>query len=64
MAQIQPHKIRCFGDDENKLLLARYHGKKWRVPVHDDLQHFEMPFLAYFLPSCVAPTVKRENCLK
>lgn len=45
MTQIQPGKARCFGDDENKVLLARYHDKEWGVPVHDDRLHFEMLIL-------------------
>ena len=36
---------RCFGDDENKTLLAAYHDTEWGVPVHDDRYLFEMLIL-------------------
>ena len=45
MVHTQPDKTRCFGDDENKVLLARYHDEEWGVPVHDDRLHFEMLIL-------------------
>jgi DNA-3-methyladenine glycosylase I len=45
MEPIPATKIRCFGDDQNKILLARYHDEEWGIPVHNDLQHFEMLLL-------------------
>ena len=38
-------KPRCFGNFENKPLLAHYHDTEWGVPVHDDLTHFEFLIL-------------------
>lgn len=45
MVRTKPDKIRCFGNDENKVLLARYHDEEWSVPIHDDRLHFEMLIL-------------------
>jgi len=35
-------KNRCFGEEENHSIYAKYHDTEWGVPVHDDTKLFEM----------------------
>lgn len=36
-------KVRCWGDTED--LMREYHDLEWGVPVHDDIEHFELIIL-------------------
>lgn len=38
-------KVRCFGDESGKKLLAQYHDEEWAVPSYDDSYLFEMLIL-------------------
>ena len=38
-------KIRCFGNEPEKELLAKYHDTEWGTPCHDDNHLFEMLIL-------------------
>lgn len=38
-------KTRCFGGQKGKEFYAHYHDFEWGIPVHDDIQLFEMLIL-------------------
>lgn len=42
---LKKERLRCFGNQPNQSLYARYHDQEWGVPVHDDRTLFEMLIL-------------------